>query len=163
MQKLDIRTLLAVLAMVNIFLSVVMVLYWRTQRVYPGFGLWTVCNATIALLWILFFLRGYIPAAISIIVPTELGVIAAILVSKACAGSWDGRDSTIGLSSCPQSFWPPSSISRLRGTMLTYVRPSPRSRSRSWSGCWRGWSSPVQRGATNAPIKSSARCGLFTG
>jgi hypothetical protein len=79
MQKLDIRTLLAVLAMVNIFLSVVMVLYWRTQRVYPGFGLWTACNATVALLWILFFLRGQIPAVVAIVVPTELSIVAAIL------------------------------------------------------------------------------------
>jgi PAS domain S-box-containing protein len=79
MQKLDIRTLLAILAMVNIFLSLVMVVYWRTQRVYPGFGLWTACNATVAFLWVLFFLRGYIPSVVAIVVPTELSIVAAVL------------------------------------------------------------------------------------
>jgi PAS domain S-box-containing protein len=79
MQKLDIRTLLAILAVVNIFLSLVMVVYWRTQRVYPGFGLWTACNATVAFLWVLFFLRGYLPLVVTVVIPTELSIVAAIL------------------------------------------------------------------------------------
>jgi PAS domain S-box-containing protein len=79
MQKLDIRTLLAILAMVNIFLSLVMVVYWRTQRVYPGFGLWTACNVAVAFMWVLFFLRGYVPLVVAVVVPTELSIVAAVL------------------------------------------------------------------------------------
>jgi PAS domain S-box-containing protein len=79
MTELDIRTLLAVLAVVNILLCGIMGAYWRTQRVYPGFGLWTACNATLAVIWVLYFLRGSIPAWVSIIVPTDLALVAAIL------------------------------------------------------------------------------------
>ncbi len=79
MSGLDIRTLIAVLALVNVFLGVVMVLYWRSQRVYPGFALWTWCNVSLALVWILFFLRGRIPAGVSIVVPNALAVTAATL------------------------------------------------------------------------------------
>ena len=79
MKELDIRTLLAVLAFVNILLCVIMVIYWRTQWVYPGFGVWTACNATVAAIWILYFLRGSIPAWVSIVIPTELALVAAVL------------------------------------------------------------------------------------
>jgi PAS domain S-box-containing protein len=79
MTDVDIRTLLGLLAVVNIFLSLVMLVYWRTQRVYPGFGLWSLCNVTVAVIWILFFLRGYIPAYVSIVTPTGLALVAVIL------------------------------------------------------------------------------------
>jgi two-component system cell cycle sensor histidine kinase/response regulator CckA len=79
MTKLDIRTMLAMLAAVNILLSAVMLVYWRTQRIYPGFGLWTACNATIAVIWILYFLRGSVPGWVSIIIPTDLSLVAVIL------------------------------------------------------------------------------------
>jgi PAS domain S-box-containing protein len=65
--------------LVNIFLSLVMVAYWRTQRVYPGFGLWTLCNASVGLMWVLFFLRGRIPVEVSILLPNMLASIALIL------------------------------------------------------------------------------------
>jgi PAS domain S-box-containing protein len=79
MTHLDIRTLLGLLAIVNIFLSLVILAYWRTQRVYPGFGLWSLCNAMVAVIWVLFFLRGHIPAFVSIVIPTSLALVAAIL------------------------------------------------------------------------------------
>lgn len=79
MTGFDIRTLLGLLAVVNIFLSVVMFAYWRTQRVYPGFGLWSLCNATVAVIWILFFPRGHIPAFISIVIASDLAIVAVIL------------------------------------------------------------------------------------
>ncbi len=79
MTELDIRTLLGLLAVLNIFLSLVMVLYWRTQKVYPGFGLWTLCNACVALMWALFFLRGHIPLEVSIVVPNALASFALVL------------------------------------------------------------------------------------
>jgi PAS domain S-box-containing protein len=77
--ELDIRTILGLLAVLNIFLSVVMVLYWRTQKVYPGFGLWTLCNASVALMWVLFFLRGHIPMGVSIVLPNLLASLALVL------------------------------------------------------------------------------------
>ena len=71
--------MLGLLAVLNIFLSLVMVLYWRTQKVYPGFGLWTLCNASVALMWVLFFLRGRIPLGVSIVLPNLLASLALVL------------------------------------------------------------------------------------
>ena len=79
MAELDVETILGLLAAVNIFLSLVMVVYWRLQRVYPGFGLWTLCNVCVALMWILFFLRRQLPDAALIIIPNTLAAIAAML------------------------------------------------------------------------------------
>jgi PAS domain S-box-containing protein len=77
--ELDIRTMLGLLAVLNIFLSLVMVLYWRTQKVYPGFGLWTLCNISVGLMWVLFFLRGRIPLGVAIVLPNLLASLALIL------------------------------------------------------------------------------------
>jgi PAS domain S-box-containing protein len=76
---MDIRTLLACLAAVNVFLAVVMVFYWRTQRVYPGFGLWTACNAILAAVYLLLSLRGVIPPFVSIVIANDLILVAAVM------------------------------------------------------------------------------------
>jgi hypothetical protein len=77
--EIDVRTVIGLLAITNIFLSLVMVLYWRTQRVYPGFGLWTLCNLTVALVWIVFFVRGSLPLGVAILVPNTLASLATVL------------------------------------------------------------------------------------
>ncbi len=79
MGELDIHTMLGLLAVLNIFLGLVMVVYWRTQRVYPGFGLWTLCNACVAVMWILFFFRARIPFAVAVLLPNTLAGVALML------------------------------------------------------------------------------------
>jgi signal transduction histidine kinase len=75
----DIRTLFLCLTLVDVFLSLVMWAYWKTQKTYPGFGLWVGCNLTIAVIYILFFLRGAIPIFFSIVVANTLIALAAAL------------------------------------------------------------------------------------
>ena len=52
--------------------------YWRTQRVYPGFGLWTLCRVAIAAAYVLYTLRGLAPDALTIVAANELVVLATL-------------------------------------------------------------------------------------
>lgn len=76
---LDVRTLVACLALVNVFLSAVMVLFWRTQNTYPGFDLWVTSVALGALAYLLMTGRGFIPDLLSIVAANVCVLSAAIL------------------------------------------------------------------------------------
>lgn len=66
------------LAVVNVFLAAATVGYWRTQRVYPGFGLWTLCRVAIAAAYVFYTLRGLAPDALTIVAANELVVLATL-------------------------------------------------------------------------------------
>ena len=57
----DNRTQVIVQAGVSIVLCAAMFVAWRTQKTYPGFGLWTLSKVPNALGWLLIGLRGLIP------------------------------------------------------------------------------------------------------
>ena len=78
MTELDVRTLLISVAALNIVLTIAMVLYWRSQRVYRGFGLWTICNSLMALSYILFFLRGEASPFVTIVAASGVGGFGAV-------------------------------------------------------------------------------------
>ncbi|MCX6029436.1 MAG: PAS domain-containing sensor histidine kinase [Chloroflexi bacterium] len=79
MQALDIRTLFALLALVNLLLCLALALFWRTQKTYPGFGLWVACNAGQAIFYALFTMRDVIPDFWSVVVAYALTTLAMVL------------------------------------------------------------------------------------
>jgi hypothetical protein len=77
--SLDTRTLMAAVCVMTTFLAVTMAFYWKTRRVYPGFGEWTVGEALAAGVYILISLRGMIPDVLSILAANALvGPIAVL-------------------------------------------------------------------------------------
>jgi len=76
---LDNRTLTVVQVAVSLILCAVMLVGWRTQKTYPGFGLWTVGKIPNALGWLLISLRGFIPDWSSILLGNGLLLISPIL------------------------------------------------------------------------------------
>ena len=65
---LDNRTQTIVQVAVSVTLYLVMLVAWRTQRTYPGFGRWTHSKLPNALGWLLVSLRGLIPDWASVVV-----------------------------------------------------------------------------------------------
>ncbi|MBI4859494.1 MAG: response regulator [Candidatus Riflebacteria bacterium] len=76
---LDLRTIFAISVLVNAFLCVAMVVFWRCQKTYPGFGFWVVCNAAVALTYLSYGVRGLVPDWSSIAV-ANLGVAVAVIM-----------------------------------------------------------------------------------
>ncbi len=64
---IDIRTIVFCVVLIELFLSLIMVLYWRTGRGYPGFGIWALSIFIFAVVHICVMLRGIIPDLISIV------------------------------------------------------------------------------------------------
>jgi signal transduction histidine kinase len=80
MPALDIRTVLVCITLTELVLCLVVILFWRTQRTYPGFPLWVACNTLLAGTYLLFSLRGVIPDFLTIVVANTL--IAAALSAR---------------------------------------------------------------------------------
>jgi diguanylate cyclase (GGDEF)-like protein len=77
---LDNRTQDVVQVAVSIMLCIVMLIAWRTQKTYPGFGRWTASKLPHALGWLLVGLRGVIPDWASVFVANGLLFLAPLLL-----------------------------------------------------------------------------------
>jgi diguanylate cyclase (GGDEF)-like protein len=77
---LDNRTQDVVQVAVSLMLCIVMLIAWRTQKTYPGFGRWTASKLPHALGWLLVGLRGVIPAWASVFVANGLLFLAPVLL-----------------------------------------------------------------------------------
>jgi len=62
----DLRTVVFCVILIELFLTLIMALYWKKRRGYPGFGLFTLSIFIFALVHICVVLRGSIPDIISI-------------------------------------------------------------------------------------------------
>ncbi|MCA1906359.1 MAG: GGDEF domain-containing protein [Desulfarculus sp.] len=74
---MDVRTLLVSITCLEISLFAGMLIYWRSQRTYPGFGPWTFCNLAMILGCLLLGLEGRLPLALTQTVGNTLFVVAA--------------------------------------------------------------------------------------
>lgn len=75
--SLDLRTILFTSMLVNIVLAVAMLVYWRTQKTYSGFGYMACANVLFALTFLFFAFRGVIPEIVSIVGANFLAVLSA--------------------------------------------------------------------------------------
>lgn len=64
---LDIRTLLLAMIVLQLALGLAMLVFWRTQEVYPGFGYVTLCNLVVGVAYLLLGLRGVAPLWLSVL------------------------------------------------------------------------------------------------
>ncbi|TWH59437.1 diguanylate cyclase [Desulfitobacterium sp. LBE] len=72
---IDLQTLFIMTISVHFVIAISMLIYWKTQKTYPGFGYWAMSNVVAATLYVLTAARPILPVFVSIIV----GNIAAIL------------------------------------------------------------------------------------
>ena len=63
----DMRTIYITSMLVNLILAALMLVYWRTQKTYEGFGYMTLANAMIAAAFLMFAFRGLMPELISVL------------------------------------------------------------------------------------------------
>ena len=69
---LDNRTQIVVQVVILMTLCVVMLIAWRTQKTYPGFGRWISDKVPAALGWLLISLRGFAPDWASVLLANSL-------------------------------------------------------------------------------------------
>jgi diguanylate cyclase (GGDEF)-like protein len=67
-------------AVLPFVLGIIMAIYWRSRRVYEGFGHWVVSNLLLGAGFLLIDLRGFIPGFFSIIVGNVLTVYSMLLI-----------------------------------------------------------------------------------
>jgi signal transduction histidine kinase len=75
----DIRTIFLLIFLLNAFLTLMILAYWKTQKTYDGFALWAVSLLFQSLAYLLFMLRGDVPDLLSIPVANVLSMIAMIM------------------------------------------------------------------------------------
>jgi diguanylate cyclase (GGDEF)-like protein len=76
---LDVRTLFVAIAIVSLYMSLLLFLYSRGQKTYPGFGFWLAGNVLALIMYSLYSLRGIVPDLFSIIIANSIGTLANVL------------------------------------------------------------------------------------
>jgi signal transduction histidine kinase len=75
----DIRTIFLLIFLLNAFLTLMILAYWKTQKTYDGFALWAVSLLFQSLAYLLFMLRGDVSDFLSIPVANVLSMLAMIM------------------------------------------------------------------------------------
>jgi len=75
----DVKTILFLLFLVSAVLALILLVFWKTQKTYEGFGIWTLASVLASLGYLLLMLRGDIPAALSIVAANICIVLAVIM------------------------------------------------------------------------------------
>lgn len=76
---MDIRTLLVAITALELAIFVAMFFFWRTQKTYPGFGHWAICNLLVLAGCLLLGLKGQISCFLSEVVGNTAFVLGALL------------------------------------------------------------------------------------
>lgn len=79
MITLDIRTLFITNVLISLYMSLVLFLYSRSQKTYPGFGFWLAGNVLALVLYFLYAMRGLIPDLLSVATANFIGILSSIL------------------------------------------------------------------------------------
>jgi signal transduction histidine kinase len=75
----DIRTIFLLIFLLNAFLTLMILAYWKTQKTYDGFALWAVSLLFQSLAYLFFMLRGEVSDLVTIPVANVLNMLAMIL------------------------------------------------------------------------------------
>ena len=75
----DIRTIFLMIFLINAFLTLMILAYWKTQKTYDGFALWALSLLFQSLAYLLFMLRGDVPDLLSIPTANVLSMLAMIM------------------------------------------------------------------------------------
>lgn len=93
----DIRTVFLLIFLINAFLTLMILAYWKTQKTYDGFALWALSLLFQSLAYLLFLLRGEIPDLFSIPGANVLTMLAMIMRVDAIRRFLWGRPLPVGL------------------------------------------------------------------
>lgn len=97
---LDLRTLSIILTLISAILGVLLILIWRTNKTYPGFGFWLVSNLPITAGLLLLSLRGVAPDLVTTIIANDLtfaGILISTYGNRKFLGLADGKEFIIAL------------------------------------------------------------------
>ncbi len=75
----DIRTLFLVLFLVNVFLTLMLASFWKTQKTYEGFSLWMLSLLVISCGYFLFTLRGSVSDLLSVVIANILIILSVLI------------------------------------------------------------------------------------
>ena len=88
--EIDIATLLACLVGISIFLSLVLLAHWATQRTYPGFGLWVAGGAVAAPAYLFSAFSDSLPGFLPLVATPGLMMLATQLRLESLRRFWGG-------------------------------------------------------------------------
>ncbi len=75
----DIRTVFLMICLIDAFLTLMILAYWRTQKTYEGFFLWALGLLFQSVAYLLFMLQGAAPAIFTILLANALSILAIFL------------------------------------------------------------------------------------
>ncbi len=87
----DIRTFQFSIILIELFLSMLMILYARIRGGYPGFGIWSFQLACFAIAQMFGALRGIIPDSISILGSNLFNTLGVLLIYEALTRYYTGN------------------------------------------------------------------------
>lgn len=87
----DIRTFIFSIILIELFLSMMMILYARSRGGYPGFGTWSLQMIVMAIGQIFNALRGIIPDIVSILASNFFNTLGVLLVLEATSRFYTGK------------------------------------------------------------------------
>ncbi|HVN77046.1 MAG TPA: diguanylate cyclase [Thermoanaerobaculaceae bacterium] len=126
--ELDLKTLAVAATLVDAALCAALVLFWRTQKTYAGFGHWVASQSVALFVYLLVVVRGPTPARLPTIALSGLMVAGAALRSRAILLFFDRvrgvlADVVAGAAVLAAVFW------------LAYVADSPGGRALATGVC----------------------------
>lgn len=75
----DIRTVFLLICLINAFLTLMILVYWKTQKTYEGFFLWALGLLFQSVAYLLFMLQGAAPALFTILFANAFSLLAILL------------------------------------------------------------------------------------
>lgn len=75
----DLRTVFLMICLINAFLTLMILVYWKTQKTYEGFALWSFGLLFQSFAYLLFMLQGAGPALITILGANAFSMLAIFL------------------------------------------------------------------------------------
>ena len=75
----DLRTIFLLICLINAFLALMILAYWKTQKTYEGLALWSLGLLFESVAYLLFMLQGAAPALLSILLANGFSMLAIFL------------------------------------------------------------------------------------
>ena len=75
----DLRTIFLLICLINAFLALMILVYWKTQKTYEGLALWSLGMLFQSVAYLLFMLQGAGPALFTIILANAFSMLAIFL------------------------------------------------------------------------------------
>lgn len=75
----DLRTIFLLICLINAFLALMILAYWKTQKTYEGLALWSLGLLFESVAYLLFMLEGAAPALLTILLANGFSMLAIFL------------------------------------------------------------------------------------